>query len=52
VLYHYVGRAAYLSLELTSDRCVAVFAMILAMCMVAGILALRKLREADPASVF
>jgi len=52
VLYRFVGRAAYLSLELTSDRSVAVFAMILSMCMVAGLLALRKLREADPASVF
>jgi putative ABC transport system permease protein len=51
-LYHYVGRAAYLPLELTCDRCVSVFGMILAMCMVAGLLALRKLREADPASVF
>ena len=52
VLYRFVGRAAYLPLELTSDRCVAVFTMILAMCMFAGLLALRKLREADPASVF
>ncbi len=51
-LYRYVGQAAYLSLELTSDRCVGVFGLILAMCVVAGLLALRKLREADPASVF
>jgi len=52
VLYRFVGRASYLPLELTSDRCVAVFAMILTMCVVAGLLALRKLRDADPASVF
>jgi putative ABC transport system permease protein len=51
-LYQYVGRAAYLPLDLTRDRCASVFAMILVMCMVAGLLALRKLREADPASVF
>jgi len=52
ILYEYVGRAAYLSLELTVDRCVAVFGLILAMCAVAGLLALRKLRDADPVSVF
>ncbi|HVC61183.1 MAG TPA: ABC transporter permease DevC [Acetobacteraceae bacterium] len=51
-LYRYVGRAAYLPLDLTNDRCIAVFGLILAMCAVAGLLALRKLREADPASVF
>ena len=52
VLYRYVGRAAYLSLELTGDRCLAVFGLILVMCAFAGLLALRKLREADPVSVF
>ena len=52
VLYRYVGQAAYLSLELTSDRCLAVFGLILVMCAFAGLLALRKLREADPVSVF
>jgi len=52
VLYRYVGRAAYLSLELTAARCLAVFGLILIMCALAGLLALRKLREADPVSVF
>ena len=52
VLYRYVGQAAYLSLELTRDRCAVVFGLILTMCVFAGLLALRKLREADPASVF
>lgn len=52
VLYRYVGQAAHMPLDLTGIRCGAVFAMILAMCVAAGLLALRKLREADPASVF
>lgn len=52
LLYRYVGRAAHLSLELTCDRCLVVFGLILAMCAFAGLLALRKLREADPVSVF
>ncbi len=52
LLYRYVGSAAHLSLELTGDRCLVVFGLILAMCAFAGLLALRKLREADPVSVF
>jgi putative ABC transport system permease protein len=52
LLYRYVGRVAYLSLELTGDRCLAVFGLILVMCAFAGLLALRKLRDADPVSVF
>ena len=33
-------------------RAVTVFALIFAMCAVAGLLAMRKLREADPADMF
>ena len=52
VLYRYVGRAAYMPMELTAQRGAAVFAMVVAMCVGSGLLALRKLREADPAGVF
>ena len=52
VLYRFVGRAAHMPLELTSIRCGVVFSMIVAMCVSAGLLAVRKLREADPAGVF
>jgi len=51
-LYRYVGQAARLPLELTSARCSAVFALVVAMCVAAALLTLRKLREVDPASVF
>jgi len=52
MLYRFVGQAAHMPLELTGERSIAVFGMILGMCVGSGLLALRKLREADPASVF
>jgi putative ABC transport system permease protein len=52
LLYRVAGNAAYLNLTLTRERGVAVFLMIVGMCVVAGLLALRKLRLADPAEIF
>jgi putative ABC transport system permease protein len=52
LLYRVAGKAAYLTLDLTIERCVSVFLMIVGMCIAAGLLALRKLRQADPADVF
>jgi putative ABC transport system permease protein len=52
VLYGVAGKAAYLNLTLGGDRCVLVFLMIVGMCVAAGLLALRKLRQADPAEIF
>jgi hypothetical protein len=39
-------------MELTDVRCAIVFGLILLMCGIAGLLALRKLRQADPADIF
>ena len=52
LLYRVAGNAAYLNLVLTGERGVAVFLMIVGMCVAAGLLALRKLRHADPAEIF
>ncbi len=48
ILYRFVAQATFLPLELTDVRCVTVFGLIVGMCGIAGILALRKLRDADP----
>ncbi|HEY8614269.1 MAG TPA: FtsX-like permease family protein, partial [Roseomonas sp.] len=52
LLYNVVAEATFLPLALTADRAASVFGMILAMCAVAGLLAVRKLRDADPADMF
>ncbi len=52
LLYRVAGDAAYLNLVLTGQRGIAVFLMIVGMCVAAGLLALRKLRHADPAEIF
>jgi putative ABC transport system permease protein len=52
LLYRVAGDAAYLTLSLTVERCFSVFLMIAGMCIAAGLLALRKLRQADPAEIF
>jgi putative ABC transport system permease protein len=52
LLYRVAGDAAYLTLTLTVERCFSVFLMIAGMCIAAGLLALRKLRQADPAEIF
>jgi putative ABC transport system permease protein len=52
LLYRIAGHAAYLNLVLTSERCFTVLLMIIGMCVFAGLLALRKLRQADPAEIF
>ena len=52
LLYRVAGDAAYLTLTLTGERCASVFLMIAGMCIAAGLLALRKVRQADPAEIF
>ena len=44
--------ATRLPLEMSTQSAVAVFALTVTMCAISGILALRKLRAADPAEVF
>jgi putative ABC transport system permease protein len=51
-LYDVVGKATFLPLAMDVPRALGVFALIFAMCAAAGLLAMRKLRDADPADMF
>ena len=51
-LYDLVGSSTFLPLAMDMPRAVSVFAMIFTMCAVAGLLAMRKLRDANPADMF
>jgi putative ABC transport system permease protein len=52
VLYGVMADATFLPLHMTGGRALAVFGMIFAMCAAAGLLAMRKLRDANPADMF
>ena len=52
VMYDFVGSATFLPLRLDFQLGASVFLMIFAMCAVAGLLAVRKLRDANPADMF
>jgi len=51
-LYDLVAGATFLPLRMTTERAALVFALIFGMCAAAGLLAMRKLRDADPADMF
>ena len=51
-LYGHAGAATRLPIEMSAERMAVVLALAVAMCCVSGVLAIRKLRSADPASVF
>ncbi len=51
-LYRVVAQATFLPLEMDLNRGLMVFGMIFAMCAAAGLLAVRKLSDADPADMF
>jgi putative ABC transport system permease protein len=51
-LYNWVGGATFLPLTMYPERGLTVFAMIFTMCALAGLLAMRKLRDANPADMF
>ena len=51
-LYKVAAGATRLPLGMTGGRAAAVFALIVAVCMLSGWLALRKVRRLDPAEVF
>ncbi len=51
-LYDVIGKGTFLPLEMDVERATSVFLMILTMCDLAGLLAVRKLRDADPADMF
>ena len=52
VMYDFVGSATFLPLRLDLQMGVSVFLMIFVMCAIAGLLAVRKLRDANPADMF
>ncbi len=52
VLYRISGEATRLPLEMTTERAVFVFGLTVAMCTVSALMALRKVRSADPAEIF
>ncbi len=52
VLYVLAGRGANLELNLTPQRAVFIFTATLVMCFVSGLIAVRKLKQADPADIF
>lgn len=52
VLYRVTEEATRLPLSMTAGRVVAVLALTLVMCGVSALMALRKVRSADPAEVF
>ena len=52
LLYDVVGAATFLPLGMTLERGLTVFGLIFGMCGLAGLLAMRKLRDADPADMF
>ena len=51
-LSDFVAEATFLPLVMTAERAVGVFALIFGMCFLAGLLAVRKLRDANPADMF
>ena len=51
-LYDVVAKATLLPLHMDATRGVLVLALIFGMCIAAGLLAMRKLRDADPADMF
>jgi putative ABC transport system permease protein len=52
VLYDVVGKGTFLPLGMETGRALGVFGMIFTMCALAGLLAMRKLRDANPADMF
>lgn len=51
-LYDVIGGATFLPLDMDPERAVFVFGLIFSMCAGAGLLAMRKLRDASPADMF
>lgn len=52
VLYILAGRGANLELNLTIERAVFILVATLVMCFASGLIAVRKLKKADPADIF
>ena len=51
-LYRLAGDATRLPLEMTVERGIGVLGLTILMCAISGLIAVRKLRTADPADIF
>jgi len=51
-LYALTAKAQGLPMQMTITRAVLIFTLTIVMCSFSGLLAMRKLRQADPADVF
>lgn len=51
-LYHLAESQMYMPMPMLLSKIITVFMFILSMCVVAGLLAIRKLKDADPADMF
>ena len=51
-VYELVRQTAHLSINMTLERLVIVLALVVVMCVVSGLIALRKVKKADPADLF
>jgi putative ABC transport system permease protein len=52
VLYHFLSGSTGLPMRALPDRVLLIFSLTLGMCVVSGLIALRKVQTADPAEVF
>ena len=52
VLYRISGEATRLPLEMTTETALFVFGLTVVMCTLSALMALRKVRSADPAEIF
>jgi putative ABC transport system permease protein len=52
LLYDVVGKSTFLPLAMDASRAAGVFGLVFSMCAIAGLLAMRKLRDASPAEMF
>lgn len=52
ILYALASSGSGLPIEMTTGRAVLVFVLTVLMCFVSGLLAMRKLKQADPADIF
>lgn len=51
-VYKFINAGTRLPVEMTLERCTTVLILTIVMCSLAGILSIRKLKEADPAELF
>jgi putative ABC transport system permease protein len=51
-IYEWTREAARIPISMTASRAVLVFLLTMGMCLISGVLAIRKLHSADPADLF